>query len=67
MARIALADFEFIFCGHGHYRVIYTSPSGKTYSNTTNNMILIDRTMNEEKPKIKDLLTLKAVCKQINY
>ena len=62
--KTQITDFNFIFAGHGHYRVVYTSPkTGKQWSIVTNNMPLIDLTKNEENPKRKDLETLKFICK----
>jgi hypothetical protein len=62
--KTQITDFQFIFAGHGHYRVVYTSPkTGKQWSIVTNNMPLIDLTKNEENPKRKDLETLKFICK----
>lgn len=58
------SDFQFFKSGHGHYKVIYTSPTtGKTSAKVTDNMPLIDATKNEETPKRKDLETLKFICK----
>lgn len=63
---ILLSDFTFMFSGHGHYKVTFTSPyTGKKWSTVTSNMPLIDATKNAESPKIKDLQTLKSICK--NY
>jgi hypothetical protein len=62
--KISISDFQFFFSGHGHYKVIYTSPAtGKSYTKITDNMPLIDATKNEETPKRKDLETLKFICK----
>lgn len=52
--QISISDFNFQFAGHGHYRVTY---NGKTV--TTSNMPLIDATKNSDKPKKKDLITLR--------
>jgi hypothetical protein len=58
------ADFQFIYSGHGHYKVIFESPvTGKRWTKTTDNMPLIDATKNEDTPKRKDLETLKFICK----
>ena len=58
------SDFQFLFSGHGHYKVIYTSPAtGKKWTKATNDMPLIDSTKNEENPKRKDLEMLKFICK----
>jgi len=63
--KISLADFHFIFTGHGHYLVTYTSPvTGYYWRYTTTNMPLIDATKNAEHPKIKDLNHLKVECKR---
>lgn len=62
--KISISDFSFIFSGHGHYKVIYTSPAtGKEWKITTANMPLIDATKNAENPKTKDLNDLKRLCK----
>jgi hypothetical protein len=61
---IKLSDFNFQFTGYGHYKVTYTSPkTGKQWTTITSNMQLIDATKGAEQPKIKDLLTLKSICK----
>ena len=58
------ADFQFIRSGHGHYKVIYESPTtNKKWVKVTNDMPLIDDTKNEENPKKKDLEYLKFICK----
>lgn len=58
------SDFQFLFSGHGHYKVIYTSPvTGKKWTKVTSDMPLIDATKNEENPKTKDLEMLKFICK----
>ena len=58
------SDFQFLFSGHGHYKVIYTSPvTGKKWIKVTSDMPLIDATKNEENPKRKDLEMLKFICK----
>jgi hypothetical protein len=63
--RIQLSDFSFLPSGYGHYKVTYTSPvTGKKFTAITNNMPLIDATKNAEEPKIKDLESLKRICKQ---
>lgn len=64
--KISITDFTFQIAGYGHYRVTYTSPTtGKQWSTTTNNMPLIDATKNEDEPKIKDLVALKRLCKNL--
>lgn len=61
---IQISDFRFKFSGYGHYEVTFTSrKTGKQYTTITNNMPLIDATKNSEAPKVKDLNTLKALCK----
>lgn len=63
--KISLSDFTFRPSGYGHYKVTYTSPkTGKEYTTTTDNMPLIDATKNSDSPTIKDLNSLKAVCKR---
>ena len=62
---ICISDFSFIISGHGHYKVIYTSPkTRKTRETVTSNMPLIDRTKNSESPKRIDLIHLKSLCKK---
>lgn len=62
--QISISDFNFTFSGYGHYKVTYISPiTGKSWTKTTSNMPLIDDTKNADSPKIKDLNTLKSVCK----
>ena len=64
--KISISDFTFRIAGYGHYRVTYTSPvTGKQWSATTSNMPLIDATKNEDEPKIKDLVALKRLCKNL--
>lgn len=63
--RISIHDFQFRPHGYGHYKVTYTSPkTGISWSNITNNMVLIDLTKNDDKPLIKNLNRLKWMCKQ---
>jgi hypothetical protein len=62
--QIQLSDFTFKFSGYGHYKVSYSSPNtGKEWSNTINDMTLIDKTKNQDCPKIKDLNILKKFVK----
>lgn len=62
--KISISDFEFKLAGYGHYIVTYLSPAtSKEWSNTTNNMPLIDATKNADNPKQKDLTRLKNICK----
>lgn len=62
--KIKITDFNFKFCGYGHYTVTYVSPvTAKSWTRTTNNMPLIDATKNADEPKIKDLNVLKSFCK----
>ena len=61
--NIKITDFSFSFLGHGHYRVTYTYPSGKTITSTINHMPLIDATKNADEPKKKDLIDLKRTIK----
>jgi hypothetical protein len=63
---ISITDFSFQFTGHGHYKVSYTYPSGKTISATINHMPLIDCTKNSDEPKKKDLIDLKNTIKYNN-
>ena len=61
---INISDFDFIFSGYGHYKVIFTSQiTGKKFTTSTNDMMLIDDTKNTDYPKIKDLNELKRLCK----
>ena len=62
--KISISNFSFLKTASGRYSVTYTSPvSGKSWTNSTNDMPLIDATKNEEKPKISDLYALKNICK----
>lgn len=62
--KISIHDFSFMPSGYGHYRVTYhSSKTRKSWSTITNNMPLIDATKNADKPKVKDLLELKRLCK----
>jgi hypothetical protein len=62
--QINLSDFDFNFKGYGMYEVTYTSPTtGKSWSARITDMPLIDATKNAENPKVKDLNTLKKICK----
>ena len=62
--KISINNFSFLKTASGRYSVTYTSPvSGKSWTNSTNDMPLIDATKNEEKPKISDLNALKKICK----
>jgi len=64
---IHLTDFTFNFSGHGHYKVTYQSPTtGKSWSKTITNMMLIDNTKNAEEPTKKALNDLKRQVKS-NY
>ena len=64
MSKILLTDFGFIFNGYGRYIVTYYEPgSGKAYSKTITDMEIIDKTKNSNNPKVKDLNTLKRMCK----
>jgi len=63
-SKIKLSDFSFRLVGYGCYSVTYQSPvTGKCFSKRTNDMPLIDITKNADSPKIKDLNTLKKMCK----
>ena len=58
--KISISDFSFLKTSSG----LYTSPvSGKSWTNSTNDIPLIDATKNSEKPKISDLNALKNICK----
>ena len=62
--KISISDFCFKFKGHGHYLVIYTSPTtGKQWSKTITDMTIVDATKNEDQPKVKDLNHLKWMVK----
>jgi hypothetical protein len=62
---ISKSDFTFLFSGHGHYKVTYTSPvTGKEWTTVIDDMSIIDKTKNEEFPKRKDLEFLKYLCKK---
>lgn len=62
---ISISDFTFFLAGYGHYRVTYRSPvTGKTWTNTTSEMWLIDETKNAEAPTKVALNRLKRMCKK---
>jgi hypothetical protein len=61
---ISLSDFSFMPSGYGHYQVTFRSrKTNKSWTTVTNNMPLIDATKNADEPKIKDLISLKEMCK----
>ena len=61
---ISINDFTFKVKGYGHYHVMYTSPTtGKQWTMSTSDMLLIDATKNEEEPLKKDLKALRKLCK----
>lgn len=62
--NVSKSDFTFVFVGHGHYHVTYTSPATKKkWSQTIKDMQLIDATKNATEPKLKDLKNLMYHCK----
>ena len=62
--KIQITDFSFLPAGYGHYKVTYTSPvTGTKWSNTINDMPLVDATKNAESPRRRDLETLRRICK----
>jgi hypothetical protein len=62
--KITKSDFYFLFVAPGHYKVTYTSPkTNKKYARIIADMEIIDLTKNEDTPKLKDLKTLKSICK----
>ena len=62
--NISISDFTFMPSGYGHYKVTFTSrKTFKVWSVTTFNTRLIDLTQNAESPKVKDLISLKQLCK----
>lgn len=64
--KISISDFTFKVSGYGHYEVTYTSPlTGKEWTKVTNNMPLIDSTRNADSPKVKDLVALKNLIKNV--
>lgn len=55
--------FTFLPAGPGHYKVTYTSSSGRqSFTITTCNMSLIDATKNCDEPKWSDLTHLRNLC-----
>ena len=61
---INLLDFAFIKTGRNEYQVTYRSPTtGITWTAKTSNTPLIESTILCEKPKFKDLHSLKQICK----
>lgn len=62
--KISKYDFNFTPVSYGRYKVTYTSPvTGRSWSTTTTDIELIDRTKNTDNPKVKDLEFLKWFCK----
>lgn len=62
--KIDISDFAFMPAGHGHYKVTYTSPvTGKQWTATINDMPLLDAVRYSDRPKIKDLESLKYLVK----
>jgi len=57
-------DFDFAQLGYGLYKVTFTSSKGKKYSANVDDMCIIDRVKNTDKPLKKDLNTLKSMCKE---
>lgn len=64
--KLSLSNFGFTPAGHGHYKVMYTTASGKKYGCTTTDMPLIDKTKNEDSPKQCDLKDLARQCRRNN-
>ena len=63
MKKNDLSQFSFSFLGCGHYRVVYTTPSGRyMYRVTINDMTIIDDTKNAEYAKLADILHLRRMC-----
>lgn len=62
---ISINDFEFEWCGYGHYKVTYTSPKTcKKWYRVINDMRLIDSTKNEgASAKKTNLNLLKQIVK----
>lgn len=64
MRSIDITDFDFNFLGKGSYEVTFTSrKTGKQYTSRITDMEIIDLTKNEDEPKVKDLNSLKRLCK----
>ena len=63
-ATITKFDFDFIQLNYGLYKVTFTSSKGKKYTAKVDNMEIIDRVKNTDKPLKKDLNTLKSICKE---
>lgn len=61
--KLKLTDFTFVPSGYGHFNVYFTCPdTGGYYRGYTNDMPLIDKTKNADRPKIKDLERLRYIC-----
>ena len=61
---ISTTDFSLEKQGYGRYKVTYTSPvTRKQWSCITNDSELIDNTFHCDTPKVRDLNTLKMICK----
>lgn len=57
-------DFDFAQLSYGLYKVVFTSSKGKKYSANVDDMCIIDRVKNTDKPFKKDLNNLKRICKE---
>lgn len=65
-----LSAFTFKQTGHGHYKVIYTTPIRRDYwVATIDDMTLIDATKNAEYPKAVSIMALRSAikCKGTHY
>lgn len=61
---ISTTHFSLEKQGYGRYKVTYTSPvTRKQWSCLTNDSELIDKTFHCVTPKVRDLNTLKMICK----
>ena len=63
--KLSIHHFAFFPQFYGHYMVSYQSPkTGKVWVIVTDNMQLIDKTKNAERPTQKALTELRKLCKR---
>jgi hypothetical protein len=62
--KIEKSDFTFTFVGYGQYDIVYTSPNTfRRWKKHVADNYYIDNVITEDSPKVKDLETLKTLCK----
>jgi hypothetical protein len=66
--KISISDFSWQWKGYGQGVCTYTSPAtAKKHKVFMTDMPLYDATFNSESPKVKDLETLKRLCKTFKH